>query len=473
MEPRAAGLLLHPTSLPGRFGIGDLGPSAERFLDWAQAAGQKLWQVLPLGPTGGPSPYGALSAFAGNPLLLSPERLVEQGLLSEASVSDAPAFPGGSVAWAEVRAWKDRLFRGAWKGAASSASLRTEMDAFRDAAEQRPWLGDWSKFAARRVVGEAAQARELSEEVLYQEFLQLLFFRQWAQLRRGATRRGIALFGDVPIYVAPDSADVASHPDLFALDANGRPTEVAGVPPDYFSATGQLWGYPLYRWDRMGEDGFAWWIARLRAAFRLTEIVRLDHFRGFVQYWAVPAGERTAVNGRWRPGPGRSIFDSAHRELGDVPLVAEDLGTITPDVQELLDEIGIPGMKVLQFAFYGDDGPYLPHRHVPNSVVYTGTHDNDTARGWWKGLTGEERGRVREYLGSDGAEIEWDLIRAAYTSVADRAIVPVQDVFGLGSEARMNTPGEGGNSWSWRAREEDFTPERAERLRILAKLTGR
>ena len=472
MTDRAAGLLLHPTSLPGRFGIGDLGPSADRFLDWAEAAGQKIWQVLPLGPTGGPSPYGALSSFAGNPLLISPERLVEEGLLSAAALADAPDFPRDRVAWGDVRAWKDRVLRCAWSGASSSAPLAAEIRAFRKSREQRPWLDDWSRFAARRVLGDAAGAREVAAEKGYQDFLQFVFFRQWARLREEATRRSIALFGDVPIYVAADSADVASHPELFALDEQGRPIEVAGVPPDYFSATGQLWGYPLYRWDRMAESGFAWWIARLRAAFRLTDMVRLDHFRGFAQYWAVPAGDPTAETGRWRPGPGRALFDAVRRELGDVSLVAEDLGTITPDVRELLEGVGLPGMKVLQFAFYGEDS-YLPHRHVPNAVVYTGTHDNDTARGWWNGLTGEERARVRDYLGSDGAEIEWDLIRAAYSSVAARAIVPVQDVFGLGSEARMNTPGEGAGSWSWRAREEDFTPERAARLRRLASLTGR
>ncbi len=449
MTRRAAGLLLHPTSLPGRFGIGDLGPSAVRFLDWAEAAGQKIWQVLPLGPTGGTSPYGALSAFAGNPLLLSPERLVQEGFLSTASIAEAPDFHRDRVLWEEVRDWKDRLLRCAWSRAAPAGSVQTEIEAFRKAPEQRPWLADWTRFAARRVLSPAADVRALSEEVAYQEFLQLQFFRQWDQLRGEATQRGIVLFGDVPIYVAPDSVDVASHQDLFALDADGRALEVAGVPPDYFSATGQLWGYPLYRWDRMEEDGFAWWIERLRAAFRLTDLVRLDHFRGFVEYWAVPAGEPTAANGVWRRGPGRALFDELRRELGDVRLVAEDLGTITPDVRALLERLGFPGMKVLQFAFYGEDGPYLPHRHVPNSVAYTGTHDNDTARGWWKGLTG------------------------AYTSVAERAIVPVQDVFGLGSEARMNTPGEGIGSWSWRARAEDFTPERATRLRHLAAMTGR
>ncbi|HZI67996.1 MAG TPA: 4-alpha-glucanotransferase [Thermoanaerobaculia bacterium] len=473
MTDRAAGLLLHPTSLPGRFGIGDLGPPADRFLEWAEAAGQKIWQVLPLGPTGGPSPYGAVSSFAGNPLLISPERLVQEGLLPAETLADAPDFPLDRVAWEAVQVWKDRVLRCAWSRSGPSAPLGAEIAAFREAPEQAGWLGDWSRFAARRVLGDAAGARELSAEGEYQVFLQHVFFRQWARLKAEAARRGIALFGDVPIYVAPDSVDVASRPDLFDLDSDGRPTEVAGVPPDYFSATGQLWGYPLYRWDRMEEDGFAWWIERLRAAFRLTDLVRLDHFRGFAQYWAVPAGDPTAETGRWRPGPGRSFFDAVQRELGEVSLVAEDLGTITPDVQELLDETGIPGMKVLQFAFYGEDGPYLPHRHSRNSVVYTGTHDNDTSRGWWTGLTREERERVREYLGSDGTAIEWDLIRAACTSVADRAIVPVQDVFGLGSEARMNTPGEGVGSWSWRAREEDFTGERAARLRRLASLTGR
>jgi 4-alpha-glucanotransferase len=267
--------------------------------------------------------------------------------------------------------------------------------------------------------------------------------------------------------------DVEAHRDLFALDAEGRALEVAGVPPDFFSETGQLWGYPLYRWDRMAEDGYAWWIARLRSAFRLTDIVRLDHFRAFAAYWAVPAGERTAVNGRWRRGPGRKLFDAMRRALGNVPLVAEDLGIITPDVKRLLARLRIPGMKVLQFAFYEADNTYLPHRHVPNAVVYTGTHDNDTTRGWWATLDPDARRRVSDYLGSPGPEIEWDLIRAAYASVADRAIVPLQDVFGLGSEARMNDPAKAEGNWGWRAREEDFVNDRNARLRSLAELTGR
>jgi 4-alpha-glucanotransferase len=474
MADRAAGILLHPTSLPGRFGIGDVGPMAERFLDWLASAGQSIWQMLPLHPTGlGVSPYGAVSSFAGNPLLISPEKLVEDGLAPAAALSDVPDFPADRVEWTRVREWKDRFFRATWAQASRSARVREDLDAFRSAPEQKPWLADWALSAARRSTARREESGELSTEIEYQEFLQLTFFRQWDRLRWEARRRGISLFGDVPIYVSPDSVDVEAHRDLFALDAEGRALEVAGVPPDFFSETGQLWGYPLYRWDRMAEDGYAWWIARLRSAFRLTDIVRLDHFRAFAAYWAVPAGERTAVNGRWRRGPGRKLFDAMRRALGNVPLVAEDLGIITPDVKRLLARLRIPGMKVLQFAFYEADNTYLPHRHVPNAVVYTGTHDNDTTRGWWATLDPDARRRVSDYLGSPGPEIEWDLIRAAYASVADRAIVPLQDVFGLGSEARMNDPAKAEGNWGWRAREEDFVNDRNARLRSLAELTGR
>jgi 4-alpha-glucanotransferase len=474
MTERAAGILLHPTSLPGRYGIGDLGPMAERFLEWLASAGQTIWQVLPLGPTGhGASPYGSLSAFAGNPLLISPEKLVEDGLVPGSALAEAPDFPADRVDWDRVREWKERFFRAAWERASGSARVREALEAFRSAPEQKTWLADWARFAARRAAGPDAAPEKVAEEVLYQEFLQLTFFRQWDRLRWEARRRGISLFGDVPIYVSAGSVDIETHRELFALDESGRAVDVAGVPPDFFSETGQLWGYPLYRWDRMAEDGYRWWIERLRAAFRMTDIVRLDHFRAFAAYWAVPAKEKTAVNGRWMPGPRRKLFDAVRRELGNVPLVAEDLGTITPDVRRLLAKLGIPGMKVLQFAFYEADSPYLPHRHVPNAVVYTGTHDNDTTRGWWATLDPEARRRVSAYLGSDGTEIEWDLVRAAYASVADRAIVPLQDVFGLGSEARMNTPAEAEGNWSWRAREEDFRNDRNGRLRELAELTGR
>jgi 4-alpha-glucanotransferase len=474
MTDRAAGILLHPTSLPGRFGIGDVGPMAERFLDWLASAGQSIWQVLPLGPTGyGASPYGSISSFAGNPLLISPEKLVEDGFAPASALDDVPDFPTDRVAWGGVREWKEKLFRLAWNRSSGSARVREDLEAFRRAPEQATWLADWSLFSARRSTGREGERADLADEVEYQEFLQLTFFRQWERLHGEARRRGISLFGDVPIYVAPGSVDIETHRELFALDAEGRALEVAGVPPDFFSETGQLWGYPLYRWDRMAEDGYAWWVERLRAAFRLTDIVRLDHFRAFAAYWAVPAGETTAINGRWRPGPGRKLFDAVRKALGKAPLVAEDLGTITPDVKRLLAKLGLPGMKVLQFAFSEADSQYLPHRHVSNAVVYTGTHDNDTTRGWWDTLDPDARGRVRDYLGSTGAEIEWDLIRAAYASVADRAIVPLQDVFGLGGEARMNTPALAEGNWSWRAREKDFRNDRNARLRWLAELTGR
>jgi 4-alpha-glucanotransferase len=492
---RRAGILLHPTSLPGPCGVGDLGLEAERFLDWAAAAGQTLWQVLPLGPTGGgASPYTSSSAFAGNPFLLSPERLVEEGLLPEAALAERPTFRDDRVDFGAVRPWKERLLRASFEHFRhhGDAALRRELGKFETAPEQKGWLADWSFFAAlkerrggrswldweaRLVLRdpealEAARA-ELVEECAYQTYLQFLFFRQWGRIRSEARARGISVVGDVPIYVALDSADVWTHQDLFVLDGAGRPTAVSGVPPDYFSENGQLWGNPLYRWDRMEEDGFAWWIARLKANLRTCDLLRLDHFRAFAAYWAVPAYERTARNGRWVPGPGRRLFEAARRELGDLPILAEDLGMITEDVRQLLAGLGIPGMKVLQFAFYEEDGEYLPHRYPHDCVVYTGTHDNATARGWYEGLKPEERRRVADYLGCEGPGIEWAMIRAAYTSVADRAIVPMQDVLGLGDEARMNDPAGPGDHWSWRAPVRGFSGETAARLRRLAELTGR
>jgi 4-alpha-glucanotransferase len=309
--------------------------------------------------------------------------------------------------------------------------------------------------------------------VALETFIQFLFFRQWARVRSHAHSRGMKILGDVPIYLALDSADVWANRELFDLDESGRPTAVSGVPPDYFSEAGQLWGNPLYRWDRMEEDGFAWWIARLSANLALCDLVRIDHFRGFAAYWAVPAGETTARHGRWIPGPGEKLFTALRQALGGLPIVAEDLGVITPDVEALLAKVGVPGMKVLQFAFYERDSDYLPHRHVPNAVVYTGTHDNDTARGWFSALTEEEKGRVRDYLGTDGSRIAWDLIRAAYTSVCERAIVPMQDVLGFSSEARMNDPAKPGGSWSWRAPADAFRPDFALRLKRLAELSAR
>jgi 4-alpha-glucanotransferase len=492
---RRAGILLHPTSLPGRFAVGDAGPGAERFLEWAAAAGQTLWQVLPLGPSGaGHSPYTAASAFAGNPVLISPEQLVEDGLLEESDLAGAPSGGGDAVDFDAAVPWKESLLRRAFERFTRRAGgeLGEAFDAFRDGPEQSRWLADWALYAAlKRDLGgrswldwEPDLSRRdpdalrlagiaLEAEVRYQAFLQFLFFRQWERLRRRARELGIAILGDVPIYVAMDSADVWSRPELFALDADRRPIEVSGVPPDFFSATGQLWGNPLYDWARMERDGFAWWIDRVRAVLRTCDMLRIDHFRAFAAYWAVPAGDATALNGRWRPGPGKRLFEAASRALGRPAILAEDLGMITQDVKDLLAAVEVPGMKVLQFAFYGDDSEYLPHNHPVRCAVYTGTHDNDTARGWYAGLKDEERRRVWDYLGSDGREIEWALIRAAYGSVAETAVVPMQDVLALGSEARMNTPAAPGGNWRWRARDDAFRGDLAERLRRMAALAGR
>ena len=492
MAARSAGLLLHITSLPGRFPVGDLGPAADHFLEWAARAGQKLWQILPVHPTGGEiSPYGARSAFAGNPLLISPERVVEDGLCTVRDLEDSPSSSGGVAGFRAARDWKEKLLRRACERFPAEGRLRSELVAFRESVSASVWLADWALFAAvkatrggawtswprglaHRDAAALAEARAaLAEEIAYQEFLQFLFFRQWSAVKKEAERLGISVIGDVPIYVAHDSADVWSRRELFSLGDDGMPDFVAGVPPDAFTAAGQLWGYPLYRWDRIEQDGFSWWIDRIRAARELFDAVRVDHFRAFAAYWAVPADAADARAGEWRPAPGSELWRAVRDAIGDLPVIAEDLGTITPDVEELRDSLGIPGMKVLQFAFSEDDSPHLPHRHVVRSVVYTGTHDNDTTRGWFAGLSLEERDRVRDYLGTDGHEIEWDLIRGAYASVSQRAVVPVQDVFSLGSAARMNHPGLAEGNWIWRARQEDFTPERAARLKRLAELTGR
>lgn len=491
---RAAGILLHPTSLPGPYGIGDLGPEADRFLEWAAAAGQTLWQILPFAPTFGGSPYTCASAFAGNPMWISPDLLVREGFVPREALADVPAFPSDRVEFDAASRWKDALLRRSWAHFQEhgSAAERSDLASFVDAPEQARWLPDWSLFAAlKRDFGGRAwpqweddlarrdpdairlASHAVEGEVRYQEYLQFLVFRQWRRVRSRARELGIRIIGDMPIYVAYDSADVWAHPELFALNDSLRSTEVAGVPPDYFSATGQLWGNPLYRWDRMEADGFAWWVDRMAAGLRACDLLRIDHFRAFAAYWSVPASDATALNGRWVPGPGRKLFDAARKALGGLPVLAEDLGDITKEVRELMAQLRIPGMKILQFGFYGSDSEYLPHRYPRDCVVYTGTHDNDTARGWYAGLKPEEKQRVWDYLGSDGREIEWDLIRAALTSVAARAIVPLQDVLGLGSEARMNTPSEPAGNWTWRARTDAFRPDLAERLRRAVELAGR
>ncbi|HEX8251790.1 MAG TPA: 4-alpha-glucanotransferase [Thermoanaerobaculia bacterium] len=493
---RAAGVLLHPTSLPGSYGIGELGDEVIGFLDWAQSAGMRIWQVLPLNPPGyGASPYGCLSSFAGNPMLISPQRLLQEELLDPDDVADLPRFSDEHVEFASVEPYKMALLRTSWKRfqERATAEQRAALEAFVNGAEQREWLHgytlymtlkeragggpwwEWSpEFVARDAKALSRAKKAHADDLRFWEYVQFTFFKQWEVVREAARARGIRIMGDVPIYVAGDSADVWSNRDLFQLDERGMPTVVAGVPPDYFSATGQRWGNPLYRWDVMRENDFRWWVARVRTNLRLADVIRLDHFRGFAAYWEIPAEEPTAVHGRWMPGPGIALFDALRTALGELPLVAEDLGFITEDVHELRRSIGLPGMKILQFAFAQNDSPHLPHRYDPQTVAYTGTHDNDTAQGWFEHASAEERENALAYLGCTNAEdIAWGLIRTAYTSVAETAIVPVQDILSLGSDARMNTPGAGDGNWSWRLPPGALTHDSALRLRRLATLTGR
>ncbi len=503
---RASGILLHPTSLPGRFGIGDLGRGAYDFVEFLAATGQHLWQLLPLGPTGyGDSPYQGLSAFAGNRLLISLEQLVDDGYLTVADLEDAPQFPADRVDYSGVIAYKNHSLRLAFRRFQSDASQAVRQEYQRFCSEQRHWLDDYALFKSLKdlhggkawtdwepdLVARRPEALEhwrlkLAKEIEAHKFFQFLFFRQWNALRLHCRDLGIRIIGDVPIFVAHDSADVWSHPELFHLDERGYPTRVAGVPPDYFSATGQLWGNPLYRWEVLADSGYAWWIERLRAALRFVDIIRLDHFRGFEAYWEVPAGESTAIHGRWVKGPGAHFFEVVQRELGPLPIIAEDLGVITPGVLQLRDRFGFPGMKVLQFAFADDPSAraFRPHNYPRNCVVYTGTHDNDTTVGWFRRIDGsdttqspEEARRERQvalkYLGTDGSEIHWDFIRLAFSSVANTAIVPLQDVLGLGSEARMNLPGRPEGNWQWRFTSEMLTPAVRQRLAEMAEVYER
>jgi 4-alpha-glucanotransferase len=485
MDDRNAGALLHPTSLPGRYGIGDMGDELTKFLDWLQDAGLTIWQVLPLNPPGyGNSPYGCLSSYAGNPLLIAPDRL---GI-------DVPSrdFPDDHVDFDAVAAYKTGLLRRSWEHFDSEASDddRQALAAFE---RDNRWLPDWALFAAlkerhggaawtqwpaplatREKEAIAAARRELADEIRFHKYVQWLFFTQWAAVREAAYQRGIRIVGDIPIYVAGDSADVWANRNIFHLDERGEPTFVAGVPPDYFSETGQRWGNPLYRWDLLREQRYRWWVSRFRAALRFADVLRIDHFRGFAAYWEIPAQEPTAMNGRWAPGPGKSIFDAVRNALGNLPLIAEDLGFITPEVIELRKSIGIPGMKILQFAFGQIDSPHLPHRHDTMTVVYPGTHDNDTARGWYESASEEERVLAEEYLGLASAEdAPLALTRAAFASVAQTAVVTVQDILGLGSEARMNRPGDSEENWAWRMQPGALTAAHAKQLRHLAEITGR
>jgi 4-alpha-glucanotransferase len=490
MTPRAAGLVLHPTSLPGPAPIGDLGAGVEPFLDWAAAAGQSIWQVLPLGPPGsGNSPYSGVATRAGNPLLIA---------LDEAA---APAAPPGApvfsrVDYADAKRLKEPLLRAAWERAREDHRAMDELEAFRAAPSQADWLEDWTLFASLKTAHGGAPwtewepalrgrdpaaletaRRALRAEIDYQAYLQFRFFRQWDRVREVARSRGVAIMGDVPIYVALDSADVWAEPQWFRLDDSLRPTEVSGVPPDYFSATGQLWGNPLYRWDRMEADGFGWWIRRLRAELAKFDLVRLDHFRGFASYWAIQAAAATAVEGRWEEGPGMRLFDAVRSALGGLPFIAEDLGIVGDDVRALLRATGLPGMRVMQFGFDSVDSEHAPGRYPERCVAYTGTHDNDTTVGWLEKASPEERSRALAAAGlgagASPREALWALIGTLYRSAAERTIVPVQDVLGLGSEARMNTPSVPEGNWEFRLGAGALNGELAERLGGVVDESGR
>jgi 4-alpha-glucanotransferase len=485
--PRSSGILLHPTSLPGPFGVGDLGDESYPFADFLAKAGLHIWQVLPLSPTGyGESPYQSLSSFAGNPLLISLEKLADRGYLAARDLEDTPVFPDDIVDFANVIPFKIKLLRKAF------GSFRSSREFEEFCERERAWLDDFSRFMAFKSANGQKAWTDWSnheadpQEIELQKFWQWEFHRQWDELKSYCRSRGVRMMGDIPIYVAHDSADVWSNPDLFELNPDGQPAKMAGVPPDYFSATGQLWGNPIYRWDRMQATGYKWWIERFRATLRVVDMVRLDHFRGFEGYWEVPAGESTAINGRWVKGPGAALFEALEAALGKLPIVAENLGVITPEVEALRHRFGFPGMSVLQFAFGTDpQAPtFRPHNYPREVVAYTGTHDNDTTVGWWqtqgagdstRSLADVERERdfTKAYLNSDGREIHWAFIRAVIASVADTVIVPLQDVLGLGNEARMNLPGSTKGNWHWRCRPNALTPQIRDRLKQLTLLYDR
>lgn len=498
--PRRSGILLHPTSLPGPFGIGDLGDEAYRFVDFLVAAGQSYWQVLPLSPTGyGDSPYQGLSAFAGNPMLISPERLVAAGHLAPSDLTDAPPFPQERVDFGWTIAYKTELLERAFANfqAGATPAQRAAWEHF--CREQAVWLDDYALFMAlkkaqgmrpwtewetglrtRQPESLDRARRELAGEIAGQKYRQWVVFAQWLAVKRYANSLGVRLIGDIPIFVSLDSADVWAHPHLFHFDQQLRPTVVSGVPPDYFSETGQLWGHPLYRWDALAQTGYDWWIERFRMAFTQADVVRIDHFRGFYNYWEVPAGEPTAVKGRWLYGPGADLFRAVTTALGEVAIIAEDLGDFDKasraGLDRLMAEFGYPGMKILQFAFGSDaHDPFLPHNFTRDCIVYTGTHDNDTTVGWYRVTsTEQERAYARQYLNSDATDLAWDMIRLGWASVAHTAMTTAQDLLSLGHEARMNSPSTfGPPNWCWRLLPGALTSDVAARLRELTRIYGR
>ncbi len=506
---RSSGILLHPTSFDGPHGIGDLGESAYRFIDFLVKGKQSIWQILPLGPTGyGDSPYASFSSFAGNPFLINLDKLVTVGDLSAVDLEDVPDFPVDSVDYGWIINWKVPLLEKAARNFLANAGVR-QTDFKNFCTQNAAWLDDFALFMAvkqdydkkaqeadvfgamwsnywdedirlRKPKAVAQWQKEKADAIALQKVLQYYFFQQWTAVKRYANEKGIQIMGDIPIFVAPDSVDVWANRELFFLDKEGKQTVVAGVPPDYFSETGQLWGNPLYNWKVMAERNFDWWLNRIRHTLKMVDVIRIDHFRGFEGYWEIPAGEKTAIKGKWVKAPGQKFFETVKKDLGELPIVAEDLGLITKEVKDLRDRFGFPGMKILQFAFDSKESGginatnhFLPHNHVPNSIVYTGTHDNDTTLGWYQTRTDEEKDFVRRYLGRDDHDIIWEFLRLAASSVAKWAIVPMQDVLRLGSDARTNTPSVLGGNWSWRYRAEALNDGTSGMLSYMVDLYGR
>ncbi len=484
---RKSGILLHPTSLPGEWGIGELGRWAYRFVDFLVESGLQLWQILPLGPAGsGHSPYQAYSSVAFNPMLISLESLVDQGWLSSEDLEEPPDFPESSVnfeavipfKWTLIKKAAERFFQN------DSDPLRPGFQEFCE--RQKFWLDPFAEFAALKELnsngtwtGWKVETVSDDRNVLNHKFIQFEAFREWGLLKDYCNDRGIQIIGDLPIFVAHDSADVWANPELFDLDRGGRPRCIAGVPPDYFSATGQCWGNPLYRWDVMKQTGYRWWIERIQVMLQQVDIIRLDHFRGFEKYWEIPSGSETAIGGRWVQGPGYHFFGVLSETLGKLPFIAEDLGYITPEVHALRDRCGLPGMRVLHFAF-GDesaDDPHKPFNYIRNCVAYTGTHDNNTTAGWFAGgdraHADDEIERALRYMDAGERDAVWGLIRVLLASVADKAVIPMQDVLGLGAEARMNTPATIEGNWRWRMRPDQLNSEIASRLYALNRIYGR
>lgn len=492
---RRSGILVHPTSFPNVYGIGDLGHGAYTFIDFLAASGQTLWQCLPLGPTGyGNSPYQSYSAFAGQPLLISPEKLIQLNLLDPSDLNSMPEWDPLKVDYTKVEIFKNNLFEIAYKNFLSNnnSELQKEFDTF--CKEQSHWLSDYTLFMSIKKDQQGKDWTDWSSEYIdpspsdkkkfllqfrasirYYSFIQFIFFRQWKALKTYANKKGIEIIGDIPIFVSPDSADVWAHKELFQLDSKGHPTAIAGVPPDYFSKDGQLWGNPLYNWPIHKKTKYQWWIQRIQHQLELTDWFRIDHFRGFEAYWSVPATEKTAIHGKWIKGPGTDFFDTILRAFdGKLPIIAEDLGIITPEVEELRDHYDFPGMKILQFAFNVlENNNYLPYNYIENCICYTGTHDNNTTKGWYIEADEVLKDKARRYLSCDGNHIHWDFIRLALSSVARFAIFPLQDVLGLDGNSRMNVPGVAIGNWAWRFQEQDLEEWISSYLKQLSELFWR